>query len=66
MAKKYPYAFEIESLKTIGILENKDSEHVDRIFAKSNKGGLTMFGSLTSRYNFLDFIFDGKKMKRVN
>ena len=57
---------DIESLKTIGILENKDSEHVDRIFRKSNKDGLTMFGSLTSRYNFMDFIFDGKEMKRVN
>ena len=57
---------DIESLKTISILENKNSEHVDRIFRKSNKDGLTMFGSLTSRYNFMDFIFDGKKMKRVN
>ena len=55
----------IGSLKTLEILENKETSHVDRIFRKSDDFGRLKFGGLTNKETDIDFIFDEERVQPV-
>ena len=55
----------MESLKTVDILENTKTNHVDRIFRKSDTSGRLKFGGFTNKETGIDFIFDGENMQPV-
>ena len=56
----------INSLETINVLKRENMKGIGRIFRKKDAKGRLKFGSLTNKYNDIDFVFSGKEIQLIN